>query len=68
MRRLKCFPAALELIEKTRITPISKDNPNQRDEILHRFYGRTKEGDAFMVQIKEFKRTGQKYLISVFPI
>ncbi len=68
MRRLKCFPAALELIAKTRVAPTSKDNPDKKDEILHRFLGKTKEGDKFMVQIKEFKKNGQKYLISIFPI
>lgn len=67
VRRLKFFVAALELVAKTNVAPTSKDNPNEKNEILHRFFGKTREGDVFMVQVKEFKRTGQKYLISVFP-
>lgn len=47
--------------------PKSKENPNEPSEILHRFAGTTKEKDLFYVHIKEDKRTGQKYLISIFP-
>lgn len=68
MRRLKYFPCAIELIQKSRFEPESKENPNKRTEILHRFTGVTKENDIFFVQIKEDKRTGQKWLISVFPL
>ena len=38
-----------------------------KTEILHRFKGITPEGEEFFVQIKENKRNGQKYFISVFP-
>ncbi|TRZ78512.1 hypothetical protein D4R87_00470 [bacterium] len=67
-RRLKYFPCAIELIRKTTFEPESKENPNKRTEILHRFAGITKENDMFFVQIKENKRTGQKFLISMFPL
>jgi hypothetical protein len=67
MRRLKYFAAAIELIKNTKFDPKSKDNPNKTNEILHRFTGITKEKEVFYVQIKENKRTGQKYLISIFP-
>ena len=67
MRRLKYFAAALELIQNTPYEPKSKENPNKKGEILHRFAGITKEKDLFFVQIKEDKQTGQKYFISVFP-
>ena len=46
---------------------MSKENPNRRSEIVHRFAGITAEKDLFFVQIKEEKRTGQKWLMSVFP-
>ncbi|MDA2922394.1 hypothetical protein MYX07_03970 [Patescibacteria group bacterium AH-259-L07] len=68
IRRLKYYPYAIELIQKSRFEPESKENPNKRTEILHRFAGITKENDIFFVQIKEDKRTGQKWLISVFPL
>jgi len=68
MRRMKYFPCALELIRDSHIEPISKENPNKRTEILHRFAGVTRGNDLFFVQIKENKNNGQKYLISIFPV
>lgn len=68
IRRLKYFPCAIELIQKSKFEPESKENPNKRTEILHRFGGVTSENDMFFVQIKEDKRTGQKFLISIFPL
>lgn len=67
-RRLKYYPCAIELIQKSRIEPSSKENPNNRSEILHRFAGATKDKDIFFVQIKEDKKTSQKFLISMFPL
>lgn len=68
MRRLKFFEAGIELIRHSRFEPISKENPNKPNEILHRFAGSTREKELFFIQIKEDKRTGQKYLISIFPV
>lgn len=68
IRRMKYFPCGLELIQQTRIHPVSKENPNNSSEILHRFAGVTKNDDLFFVQIKEDKRTGEKWLISTFPL
>lgn len=67
MRRMKYFPAAIELIQKTTYDPKSKENPNKRSEILHRFAGITQDDHLFYVHIKEDKKTDQKFLISVFP-
>lgn len=67
IRRIKYFPCALELISNTRFDPLSKENPNRPSEILHRFGGVTNDGEEFCVQIKENKKNGQKWLISVFP-
>ncbi len=66
-RRLKYFPAAVELIRYSHFEPTSKENPNKRSEILHRFAGVTNDNELFYVQIKEDKKSGQKYLISIFP-
>jgi hypothetical protein len=64
-KRLKFFGSAIELIEKSKNMPVSKPNPN-KNEILHRFAGITREGELFYVQIKENKRRG-KYFMSCFP-
>jgi len=66
-RRLKYFSCALELIENSRAAPISKVSQERKDEILHRFTGISREGDVFLVQIKEKILNGQKYLLSLFP-
>lgn len=68
VRRMKYFPCAIELIRHSKIHPESKENPNRREEILHRFAGVTKDGDIFFVQVKENKRNNQKYFMSVFPL
>jgi len=67
VRRLQFYPAAIELVEKSKFEPKSKQNPNKKNEILHRFTGVTKDREVFYVQIKENKSTGHKHLISVFP-
>lgn len=66
-RRLKFFPCALELIQKSHFEPTSKQNPNRSNEILHRFACIASDRTSFYVQIKENKRTGKKWLISIFP-
>ncbi len=67
-RRLKYFPCAIELIENSKYSPTSKENPNRSSEILHRFIGSTPQDEVFFVQIKEEKKSGQKWLISIFPL
>jgi hypothetical protein len=68
MRRMKFFDCAVELIRNSKFEPTSKENPNKLTEILHRFAGITKNNDLFFVQIKEEKRTREKWLLSVFPV
>ena len=67
VRRIKYFPPAIELIQNSKFDPKSKENPNKPNEILHRFTGITKGNHIFHIQVKENKKTGKKYLISVFP-
>lgn len=66
-RRLKYLPCAIELIQRSRNEPISKQNVDRPREILHRFAGRARDGRLFFVQIKEDKWTDRKELMSVFP-
>lgn len=68
LRRIKLFPLAIDLIKNTKIEPISKENVDKTSEILHRFIGRTKDKEIFFVQIKESKRSKEKFFISVFPL
>jgi len=67
VRRARYFPCAIELIEKTRIEPMSRENPNKRSEIFHRFLGVSRDKYLFVVQVKERKKSGNKWLMSVFP-
>lgn len=67
VRRLKLYPCALDLIRNSKQEPVSKENPNRTSEILHRFAGITPDKELFFVQIKENKKTGQKFLLSAFP-
>lgn len=67
-RRMKFFACGIELIQKSHFEPISKKNPNKQSEILYRFAGMSADEELFFAQIKEDERTGQKWLISIFPI
>ena len=67
-RRLKYFACAIELIQQSHLEPVSKQNVDRNSEILHRFTGISAEKEIFFVQIKQDKRSGQKYFMSVFPL
>lgn len=64
-QRLAFLPCAVELIKKCRNEPTTKTNPNKKSEMLHRFYGITKEKEVFFVQIKENVNTDRKELMSI---
>jgi hypothetical protein len=66
-RRVRFFPAAIDLIKHNMYDPATKDNINKKSEILNRFIGKTKDGHHFYVQIKQDKKSGQKHLFSTFP-
>lgn len=66
-RRLRYFPCAIELVEKSRFTPSIKQNPNKKSEKQYRFAGITTESEIFYVQIKKNPKTGQMFLMSIFP-
>lgn len=67
IRRIKYLSCAFELMRYSKLDPISRQNPNRTSELLHRFAGMTPDQDLFFVQIKEDKKTGQKWFMSVFP-
>lgn len=68
IRRVRYFACAIELLQNSKFDPESKENVDRKSEILHRFTGITKNGEKFFVQVKEEKRSGQKWLMSVFPL
>ena len=65
-RRLRFYRAALDVLRHSQITPETTFNADDRNILLHRFYGVTKDGIYFCVQVKEDKRTGHKDFMSVF--
>jgi hypothetical protein len=67
VRRLRYFNCAIELIEKSRNNPMITDSRHTKNEKLYRFCGITNINELFYVQIKENKKTGQKYFMSCFP-
>lgn len=67
-RRLKFYACSLDLIQHSHVEQVSKENPNKRSEILHRFAGSSAEKELFFVQISEDKKTGNKNFLSVFPV
>lgn len=67
LRRLKFFECALDLIINSGFDPVTRENFQKKDELLHRFYGSTINKEKFVVQIKENKRTKRKDLISIYP-
>lgn len=67
VRRLKLYRCAIELIRNNTYASDSFQNPVNADEMLHRFYGISGEGQKFAVQIKDNKKTNRKDFLSVFP-
>ncbi len=66
-RRLKYYSCAIDLIRNSRETPDTIFTRENLDILLHRFYGVSRDGLPFTVQIKENKRTNRKDFMSVFP-
>ena len=65
-KRLKFYKAALDLLRHSQIAPDTIFRTDNQIIMLHRFYGVTKDGVYFCVQVKEDKRTSRKDLMSVF--
>jgi hypothetical protein len=67
LRRAKLFICAIDLIRHSPHLGDTIYGNDNRNIGLHRFYGKTKDGLQFCVQIRENKRTGRKDFMSVFP-
>jgi hypothetical protein len=66
LRRMRYYQCAIDLLKNTMIAPSTIKDTTQSGVLLHRFAGKTKDGDVFFVQVKENRNTG-KYFMSVFP-
>lgn len=66
MKRLMLYNAAIDLMRNTRLDPETISKKDSPGVLLHRFYGITKEGVEFCVQVKQDKRTNRKDFMSVF--
>lgn len=65
-RRLKLYNAAIDLLRNSHCEPDTIFKKDDLSTLLHRFYGVTKDGIAFCVQVRQNKRTGRKDFMSVF--
>jgi hypothetical protein len=61
-RRVTLFPCAIDLIQHTTYKPEVFVRGNEK---FYRFFGESKDGLRFAVQIKQDKK-GQRHLMSVF--
>lgn len=66
MKRLKLYNAAIDLMRNSRCEPETIFKKDDLSTLLHRFYGITKDGVEFCVQVKQDKRSGRKDFMSVF--
>ncbi|MDR1014385.1 MAG: hypothetical protein LBL86_05330 [Coriobacteriales bacterium] len=64
--RLRYVACAFDLLHNSTVAPVSKLNPNNPFEKLHRFAGVSKDGNLFFVQVKEELKSKRKYFMSVF--
>jgi hypothetical protein len=68
VRRLKLYTCAIDLLRNSALEPDTIYTHVDMNVGLHRFYGQTKSGDYYCVQIQENKRNNRKEFISVFPV
>lgn len=65
-KRLELFNAAIDLLRNTHEAPETIFKKDDLSVLLHRFYGVSRDGVQFCVQVKQEKRTGRKDFMSVF--
>ncbi|HUD07273.1 MAG TPA: hypothetical protein VMR34_05280 [Candidatus Saccharimonadales bacterium] len=68
LRRAKLFVCAIDLIRHNTLDPDTIYTYTNMNVSLHRFYGQTKDGFMFCVQIRENKQSGRKDFMSAFPM
>lgn len=68
MKRLRFYKAAIDLLRHSVLPPATPPiaDPAHDNVLLYRFYGRTRDGKEFCVQVKQDIRSGRKDFMSVF--
>ena len=66
VERLKLYDAAIDLLRNSRFDSESIFSHANHSLILHRFYGVTRDGIGFCVQVKQDKRSGRLDFMSAF--
>ncbi len=66
-RRVAFLPAAVEFILNSVDKPSMVALSSKSSEIFYRFRAEASNGEVFFIQIKEHKKSGQKWLMSIFP-
>ena len=66
-RRIGLYQCALDTIRNSRISPVVAQSGDGKS-IYYRFYGVTRAGIKFCVQIKEDRKSGRKHFMSVYPV
>lgn len=66
-RRLKYLSCALELLQKSRIDPITFMDENHPGVIKHEFRGNAPDGTIFSVIVQEDRKTNRKQLLTLYP-
>ena len=65
--RARFYLCAIDLLRNTPHAPDSIFSSGKPNEALHRFFGVSKAGELFYVQVRQNKKTGRKDFMSVFP-
>ena len=66
LKRLRFYKAALDLLRNSQINPDTIASTEDQRMLLYRFYGVTKDGSYFCIQVKEDIGTKRKDFMSVF--
>jgi hypothetical protein len=65
-KRLKLYLVAIDLLRNSTVTPAGIIDVGHSQTVLYRFYGKTKDGVEFCVQVKHDIRSSRKDFMSVF--
>lgn len=68
VRRLRFYSCAIDLLRNTFVAPEITQNPDNSNELLHRFLGKSADGERYYVQVKENRKSGRKDFMSTFPV
>ena len=64
-KRIAFVLCAIDLLQNSRVAPAIEPNENNKS-LYYRFYGKTKSGENFSVQVMKDKKSN-RYFMSCFP-